>query len=68
MSLELIAIIGIVLIIHGSFSSSFFGPELKGDVGEFMAVGLFIFPITTLITSIPTFIVLGIGYWILDVA
>ena len=64
MRLEFVVVIGIVLLMHSIFLGIYANREIEGENEVSSLTRLaFLAPLITLLTSIPTFIVVGLLYW-----
>ena len=67
MRLEFAVVIGIVLLMHSIYWGIFWTTKtttVENDpgIGDFL-IGAIAYPLATVISSIPTFIVVGLLYW-----
>ena len=64
MRLEFVVVIGIVLIMHSIFVGIYTNRNIEGkNAVSSLARFAFLAPLNTLLTSIPTFMVVGLLYW-----
>ena len=63
MRLEFAVLIGIVLLMHSVYWAGVIARKEETDKWDSLRSMAFIFPLYTVASSIPTFIVVGLLYW-----
>jgi len=63
MRLEFAVVIGIVLLMHSVYWAGVIASEEETDRWVSLRKTAFLFPLYTVTSSIPTFIVVGLLYW-----